>query len=216
MIKVTGIEKSYNSEKVLKGIDLTIEKGEFVSIMGESGSGKSTLINIMGGFLPADNGKVFWDDKDINLLSEKEISNIRCTDMGFVFQSFKLVSTLTAKENVMLPVMLGGRVGEQTNEFIAQMIERLNLTEVMNKFPEQLSGGQCQRVALVRALGYMPKTIILDEPTGALDRVMEEKVMDLLTEINKKYGTTIIQVTHSAKVAGYGNRIIRVKDGNIV
>ncbi len=216
MIKVIGVEKSYNSEKVLKGVDLTISDGEFVSIMGESGSGKSTLINIMGGFLDADNGQVFWDGVEVDSLSEKEISKKRCNDLGFVFQSFQLISTLTARENVYLPVMLGGKIGKETDAYIDSIIKELNLTDIMDKYPNQLSGGQCQRVAILRALAYRPKTIILDEPTGALDGDMEEKVMNFIKRVNEQYKTTIIQVTHSEKVASYGNKIIRVKDGKIV
>lgn len=215
MIKIESIEKSYNDEKVLKGISLEIKDGEFVSIMGESGSGKSTLLSIIGGFLPPDGGKVFWDGQDVSLFDENKISELRCTDVGFVFQSFKLIPTLNVKENLLLPSILGKKANEQTYAYLAELVKRLNLDNMLNKYPDQLSGGQCQRVAIIRALLYGPKTIILDEPTGALDSGMEERVMKLLSEINKKNNTTIIQVTHSKKVAEYGNRIIYLKDGEI-
>ncbi len=216
MIEIINVEKSYNKEKVLKGVSLTIEDGEFLSIMGESGSGKSTLLSIMGGFLPTDSGSVLWDGRDISTFTEKETAQLRCTKKGFVFQSFKLVSTLTAKDNILLPLSLGKNFNKENLEYAEQLIEELNLSHVINKYPEQLSGGQCQRVAIVRALCYKPQTLILDEPTGALDSVMEEKVMHLLKKINELQNTTVIQVTHSSKVASYGGRIIRLKDGQIV
>lgn len=215
MIRLENIVKSYNLEKVLKGIDLTINDKEFISIMGASGSGKSTLLNILGGFLQPDSGKVFWDDKDVSTLSDKETSCLRHTSMGFVFQSFKLISTLTAFDNIILPLSLGKNLNKDSLEYVDSLIEKLSLKEIINKYPDQLSGGQCQRVAITRALCYKPSVIILDEPTGALDSVMEEKVMELLKEVNDVYKTTIIQVTHSDKVASYASRIIRLKDGQI-
>ena len=216
MIKATGIEKSYNDEKVLKNVSLTINDGEFVSIMGESGSGKSTLISILGGFLTPDNGVVEWDGEDVFKLSEDRTALLRHTKMGFVFQSFKLIGTLTALDNILLPLTLGKAINEKTKEYVYSLITELGLEKIINKYPNELSGGQCQRVAIVRALSYKPKTVILDEPTGALDSVMEEKVMNLLQRVNKEQGVTIIQVTHSQKVASYGSRIIHVKDGETV
>ena len=215
MIKVQNIEKSYNDEKVLKGISLEIKDGEFVSIMGESGSGKSTLLSIMGGFLSPDAGNVFWNGEDISSFDENRISELRCTEVGFVFQSFKLIPTLNVKENLLLPSILGKKANKETYAYLDQLVKKLNLDNMLNKYPDQLSGGQCQRVAIIRAILYNPKTVILDEPTGALDSGMEERVMKLLSEINKKNNTTIIQVTHSKKVAEYGNRIIYLKDGEI-
>ena len=216
MIEVKNIVKSYNSENVLKGVDLTFYDQEFVSIMGASGSGKSTLLNIIGGFLSPDQGVVLWDGKDVSSLSEEQISERRHTQLGFVFQSFKLISTLTALDNILLPLSLSENINEKSLNYVNELIEELSLTEIINKYPDQLSGGQCQRVAIVRALAYKPSTIILDEPTGALDSVMEEKVMSLLKRVNEQLKTTIIQVTHSDKVASYANRIIRLKDGQVV
>lgn len=215
MIKAVNIEKSYNNEKVLKGISLEIKNGEFVSIMGESGSGKSTLLSIIGGFLPADSGKVFYDGDDISKLSESKMSDIRCTQVGFVFQSFKLIPTLDVKDNLLLPTILGKKANKETYEYLSELIKEVGISHLLSKYPDQLSGGQCQRVAIVRALLYRPSTVILDEPTGALDSAMEERVMRLLSKTNKEYGTTIIQVTHSKRVAEYGNRIIYIKDGKI-
>ena len=215
MIKAVQIEKSYNNEKVLKSIDLTVEEGEFLSIMGESGSGKSTLISILGGFLQPDSGKVFWNGQDVSQFSQKQTAEMRCSSVGFVFQSFKLISTLTAKDNILLPVTLGNKYNEQTQKYIDELTKELNLTELLDKYPDHLSGGQCQRVAIVRALAYKPKLVILDEPTGALDSVMEQKVMSVLSRINRELKTTIIQVTHSQNVSKVGSRIIVLKDGQI-
>lgn len=215
MIKANKIEKSYNGEKVLKGITLDIKSGEFVSIMGESGSGKSTLLSILGGFLDADCGEVFWWDEDISRFDSNRLAQMRCTKVGFVFQSFRLIPTLTIKDNLSLPATLGKNMTEQTREYINQLVEELELEGVLKKYPSQLSGGQCQRVAIIRSLAYKPSFLILDEPTGALDSRMEEKVMNLLSRINRTEGLTIVQVTHSKKVAEYGNRIIYLKDGAI-
>lgn len=215
MIKAVGIEKSYNGEKVLKGVTLNIKSGEFVSIMGESGSGKSTLLSILGSFLDADCGKVFWWDEDISTFDSNRLAQMRCTKVGFVFQSFRLIPTLTVKDNLSLPATLGKNMTEQTKDYINKLVVELELEGVLNKYPSQLSGGQCQRVAIIRSLAYKPSFVILDEPTGALDSRMEEKVMNLLSRINRTEGLTIVQVTHSKKVAEYGNRIIYLKDGAI-
>lgn len=215
MIEVVNIKKQYNGESVLKGINMTIEDGDFVSIMGKSGSGKSTLINIIGGFLNPDEGCVKFDGRDISKFSDKEIAKFRSTETGFVFQSFKLISTLTAYDNVILPAVLGKMDEEKIIENVKMLVYKFGLEEVMNKYPDQMSGGQCQRTAIVRALAFNPKTIILDEPTGALDSKTEEDVMKVLSEFNREFGTTIVQVTHSQKVANYSKRIITIKDGQL-
>lgn len=216
MIKAVGIEKSYNGEKVLFGVSLEIKGGEFVSIMGESGSGKSTLLSILGGFLDADRGKVLYNGRDVSEMSESELCKIRCTELGFVFQSFKLIPTLSARDNILLPATLGDRLSVGGEEYLAELASTLGIEGVLDKFPTQLSGGQCQRVAIARALLYKPKTVILDEPTGALDSAMEDRVMQLLAKINREQGTTIIQVTHSKRVAEYGTRLIMLGDGRIL
>ena len=216
MIKAINVEKSYNGERVLFGVSLDIANGEFVSIMGESGSGKSTLLSILGGFLDADGGQVLLDGEDVSKLGEQQLANIRCTSLGFVFQGYKLIPTLTAKDNILLPAVLGAKSEDELGEYMAKLTDALGITELLDKFPDQLSGGQCQRVAIARALLYKPRTLILDEPTGALDSEMEKRVMELLGEVNRDLGTTIVQVTHSKIVAGYGNRIVYLKDGKIV
>ena len=216
MIKAINIEKSYNGERVLFGVSLDIADGEFVSIMGESGSGKSTLLSILGGFLDADGGEVLLDGEQILKLNEHQLAQIRCTTLGFVFQSYKLIPTLTVRDNLLLPATLGGKSEDSINEYLQKLIHALGISELIDKFPDQLSGGQCQRVAIARALLYKPKTLILDEPTGALDSEMEKRVMELLGEVNRELGTTIVQVTHSKTVAAYGNRIVYLKDGKIL
>ena len=216
MIKATNIEKSYNGEKVLWGVSLDINDGEFVSIMGESGSGKSTLLSILGGFLDPDKGSVLLGGKDISEMRESELSRIRCTDLGFVFQGFKLIPTLSVRDNILLPAALGGKLGEERMAYLGTLADALGISSLLDKFPTQLSGGQCQRAAIARALVYEPSTVILDEPTSALDSEMERRVMELLADVNRKRGTTIIQVTHSSKVAEYGNRIIHIADGKII
>ncbi len=215
MIEVINIKKQYNGEPVLKGINFTIQDGDFVSIMGKSGSGKSTLINIIGGFLSPDEGSIKFDGRDISKFSDKDIAEFRSKETGFVFQSFKLISTLTAYDNVILPAVLGGMDEKKIDENVDMLVEKFGLQEVMNKYPDQMSGGQCQRTAIVRALAFNPKTIILDEPTGALDSKTEEDVMKVLADYNREYGTTIVQVTHSQKVANFSKKIITIKDGQL-
>lgn len=216
MIQATNIEKSYNGERVLFGVSLDIANGEFVSIMGESGSGKSTFLSILGGFLDADGGQVLLDGEDVSKMSENRLAQIRCTTLGFVFQGYKLIPTLTARDNLLLPAVLGGKKEEELADYLKELSDALGISGLLEKFPDQLSGGQCQRVAIARALLYKPQTLILDEPTGALDSEMEKRVMELLRAVNRELGTTVVQVTHSKIVAEYGNRIVYLKDGKIV
>lgn len=216
MIQATNIEKSYNGERVLFGVSLNIADGEFVSIMGESGSGKSTLLSILGGFLAADAGEVLLDGESVLQMSERRLAEIRCSTLGFVFQGYKLIPTLTARDNLLLPAVLGGKSEDELREYLQRLADALGISALLEKFPDQLSGGQCQRVAIARALLYRPKTLILDEPTGALDSAMEKRVMELLRAVNQELGTTVVQVTHSKTVAEYGNRIVYLKDGKIV
>jgi putative ABC transport system ATP-binding protein len=216
MIQATNIQKSYNGERVLFGVSLNIADGEFVSIMGESGSGKSTLLSILGGFLSADAGEVLLDGEGVSQMSERRLAEIRSTALGFVFQGYKLIPTLTARDNLLLPAVLGGKSEDELKEYLQHLANALGIAGLLEKFPDQLSGGQCQRVAIARALLYKPKTLILDEPTGALDSEMEKRVMELLRAVNQELGTTVVQVTHSKTVAEYGNRIVYLKDGKIV
>ncbi len=215
MIEVKNIKKSYGNESVLKGVSLKIEDGDFVSVMGKSGSGKSTLLNILAGFISQDEGEVLWDSEDISSFSSKKIAELRSSRVGFVFQSFRLIPTLNVKDNLLLTANLGKKPISEVEPYAMELAELLGLSEMLFKYPDELSGGQCQRAAIIRALVYRPSVVILDEPTGALDSVMEKTVMELLSKINKECGTSIIQVTHSRRVAEYANRIIMLKDGEI-
>lgn len=216
MIQVKNITKGYNGEEVLHGVSLTIEDGEFVSIMGESGSGKSTLLSIIGGFLSADSGEVLFGDESVSAMSEKTLARLRCTRLGFVFQGYKLIPTLTVKDNIMLPALLGGGADSEPAPYFAKITDQLGISHILEKFPDELSGGQRQRVAIARALLYKPEIILLDEPTAALDSEMEAKVMAFLVKMNKELGTTVLQVTHSKTVSEYGSRVIYLKDGRVV
>ena len=215
MIEIKNVVKSYGSERVLKGVSLSINDGEFVSIMGESGSGKSTLLSILGGFLSADSGTVLWSGEDVSTFDDEKMSKLRSSTLGFVFQSYKLIPTLNVKDNLLLTATLGKKLDEQTVKYADELAEIFKISEVMKKFPSELSGGQAQRVAIARALVYRPRVIILDEPTGALDSVMEGVVMEHLSRLNRECKTTVIQVTHSKVVASYASRIIRLSDGEI-
>ena len=215
IISAQGIRKSFNGEAVLKGLSLNVSKGEFVSIMGESGSGKSTFLSILAGFLTPDKGHVRWNGKDISTYSDNELAKIRCSEVGFVFQAYKLISTLNAKDNMLFTTVIGKKLSKESYEYAMSLAKELGVDSILDKYPSELSGGQCQRVAIVRALAYKPSLVILDEPTGALDSVMEAKVMNLLKRINQEQKTTIIQVTHSERVAGYGEKTIILKDGEI-
>ena len=206
----------YNGEEVLHGVSLSIEDSEFVSIMGESGSGKSTLLSIIGGFLLADSGEVLLNGESVSSMNDKDLARLRCTRLGFVFQGYKLIPTLSVRDNIMLPALLGGGVESELAPYLAEITEQLNISDILKKFPDELSGGQCQRVAIARALLYKPELIVLDEPTAALDSEMEAKVMSFLVKINRELGTTILQVTHSKTVSEYGKRVIYLKDGRVL
>lgn len=218
MIVLNNVHKSYvtgnNSLHVLKGIDLEIGAGEFVSIMGSSGSGKSTLLNILGILDDYDNGDYFLNGRTIKGLNETKAAMLRNELIGFVFQSFNLISFKNAKENVALPLYYQKVSRKKRNMIALEYLDRMGLKEWADHLPSELSGGQKQRVAIARALISKPKVILADEPTGALDTTTSFEVMEILKDVNAQ-GITVIIVTHEHDIAAMTKKIIRLKDGVI-
>ena len=216
ILRAVNIKKNFGNTLVLKGIDLTVNKGEFISIMGPSGSGKSTFMYIINGIEIATEGSVYFHEKELFKMSSNERDNIRCRNMGFVFQFFNLVQNLTVEENVMLPAVMCNKSVTELRPKLDSILSVIGLVDKKKRFPSQLSGGQQQRVSLARAIINDPEIILADEPTGNLDSKSGTEVMEFLTRINQEYGTTIVQVTHDERKAQYGNRIIQIVDGLII
>jgi putative ABC transport system ATP-binding protein len=218
LIELKDVNKTYNNGQplhVLKGIDLSIDRGEFVSIMGASGSGKSTLLNILGILDNYDTGEYWLDGRLIKDLSERQAADYRNRMIGFVFQSFNLIGFKTAVENVELPLFYQGVSRHKRHALAMEYLDRLGLTEWAKHYPNEMSGGQKQRVAIARALITHPQIILADEPTGALDSKTSVEVMDLLGQLNREEKVTLIVVTHESGVANCTDKIIHIKDGVI-
>ena len=218
LIELKGINKTYKNGdqelRVLKDIDLEVEKGEFVAIMGPSGSGKSTLMNVIGLLDRPTSGNYFLDGQEVGNLSEKKLAHVRNEQIGFVFQQFFLLSKLNAFQNVELPLIYAGVHPAKRKEIAEQYLEKVELGSRMHHLPSELSGGQKQRVAIARALVNRPAIVLADEPTGALDTKTGEQIMDLLSKLNQE-GKTIIMVTHEPEIAAFANRRIVIRDGVI-
>lgn len=219
MIELKKITKVYRTDEIetnaLNEISFIIEKGEFVSIMGPSGCGKSTLLNVIGMLDKPESGMYRFLEQEVEGLNEKQRSEIRKKNIGFVFQNFNLIEELTVFENIELPLIYNGYSSAERKTRVDEIIERIGIAHRAKHFPQQLSGGQQQRVAVARALVNKPALILADEPTGNLDSSHGNEVMELLCELNEE-GTTVIMVTHSSHDASYSNRIINLLDGEIV
>ena len=218
IIKLESIEKDYSIGntivKALAGINLSIKKGEFIAIIGPSGSGKSTMMNMIGALDIPTKGRIFLDNKNIAHLTESELAQIRGRKIGFVFQNFNLIPTLTAKENVALPMLFQGAYKEERLKKAGEILEIVGLSDRAEHLPNELSGGERQRVAIARALANNPELILADEPTGNLDSKTGKEIINLFLKLNKK-GKTIILVTHNQEIASQAHKILKMKDGRI-
>jgi putative ABC transport system ATP-binding protein len=220
IIKIDNVWKIYKmgevEVKALRGLNLEIKKGEFVAVQGPSGSGKSTAMNMIGCLDVPTEGKVFLEDKDISKLEESQLAQIRGKKIGFIFQKFNLINTLTAKENIMLPMAFQGIPENKRKKRAEELLKLVELEDRMNHKPNELSGGQQQRVAIARSLANDPEVILADEPTGNLDSKAGVNVMDFLKKLHKKEGKTIVMVTHDNNLAKYAERTEFLKDGKII
>lgn len=218
ILETRDLKKQYGTGETavhaLAGVNLSVENGEFVAVVGTSGSGKSTLLHMLGGLDRATSGKVYVDGKDIFALKDEELTIFCRRKIGFVFQSFNLVPVLSVYENIVLPLQLDGKTVD--NAFIGDIAEALGLKEKLNVLPNQLSGGQQQRVAIARALAAKPAILLADEPTGNLDSRTSQDVMGLLKTTSTKFAQTIVMITHNEEIAQLADRIIRIEDGRIV
>ena len=218
VLETKDLKKYYGSGdtqvKALDGVDLTVENGEFVAIVGTSGSGKSTLLHMLGGLDRPTGGSVLVEGRDIFALKDEELTIFRRRKIGFVFQSYNLVPVLSVYDNIVLPIQLdGGRVDET---YVDQVIEALGLEQMLDRLPNQLSGGQQQRVAIARALATKPAILLADEPTGNLDSRTSQDVLSLMKTTGQKFAQTMVMITHNEEIAQLSDRIVRIEDGRIV
>ena len=213
VLRMEHIFKSFPGVKALDNVNLEVERGEFLAIVGTSGSGKSTLLHMLGGLDYPTEGSVYVDDKDISRLKEDALCVFRRRKIGFVFQSYNLVPVLNVYENIVLPIELDGNTVDKT--YVNQVVEVLGLADRLQSLPSQLSGGQQQRVAIARALATKPAILLADEPTGNLDSKTSQDVLGLLKVTGEKFGQTIVMITHNEEIAQLADRIIRIEDGKI-
>ena len=216
MIKTENLTRTYGKGEgqvtALKGIDLTINDGEMVAIIGKSGSGKSTLLNLIGGLDVPTEGKIYYNETEIGKMNDTELSKFRLNNVGFVFQFFDLIPELTAEENILLP----SKLAKKKENSADSIYSALDISDRIKHYPSELSGGQQQRAAIARAMINSPDVLLCDEPTGNLDKQSGEEVMSLLKKLNSEQGKTVIIVTHDADIAGQCKRIIEISDGHIV
>ncbi|MBR4403895.1 MAG: ABC transporter ATP-binding protein [Clostridiales bacterium] len=220
IIEVNNVSKAFgkneNLNQVLNGACMSVEEGEFVSLMGASGSGKSTLLYLIGGLDRTFEGNISVCGQDIGKLKDKQLSDLRLKNMGFVFQFYNLVMNLNVQDNILLPQTINGKKKSDLKKELDEILEITGLTEKRKAMPNTLSGGQQQRVAIARAVLGNPQIILADEPTGNLDAQSSREIMELFAKLNKEKGLTILQVTHSEKCASYGTRTIRLEDGKTI
>jgi putative ABC transport system ATP-binding protein len=216
LVTARGLEKQHGRTHALRGVDVTIRQGEIVAVMGPSGSGKSTLLHCLAGVITPDTGEVSIDGTHLSALPEDQRSRFRLTRLGFVFQFGQLLPELSAEDNVALPLMLAGTRRARALTEAHSWLARLGLEGMERRLPSELSGGQAQRVALARGLVNAPAVLFADEPTGALDSLTAERVMETLTEVVRSAGTTLVIVTHDARVASYSDREIFIRDGRVL
>ena len=220
IIEVNNVSKSFgkneNLNQVLNGACMSVEEGEFVSLMGASGSGKSTLLYLIGGLDRTFEGNISVCGQDIGKLKDKQLSDLRLKNMGFVFQFYNLVMNLNVQDNILLPQTINGKKKSDLKKELDEILEITGLTDKRKAMPNTLSGGQQQRVAIARAVLGNPQIILADEPTGNLDAQSSREIMELFAKLNKEKGLTILQVTHSEKCASYGTRTIRLEDGKTI
>ena len=220
LLEVKNVKKIYttrfgsNQVEALRDVNFTVERGEYVAIMGESGSGKTTLLNILAAFDKPTEGKVYLKDRDLGKLKEKEIATFRRQNLGFVFQDFNLLDTFSLKDNIFLPLVLSGKKYPEMGKRLKPIAEKLGIEKLLEKYPYEVSGGQKQRAAIARALITKPQLILADEPSGALDSKAADSLMNLFTTINQE-GQTIVMVTHSVKAASSAKRVLFIKDGKV-
>ncbi|MCR4960321.1 MAG: ABC transporter ATP-binding protein [Lachnospiraceae bacterium] len=220
LLEVNNLKKIYKTRfggqevEALRNVNFVVEEGEFVAIMGESGSGKTTLLNILAALDKATAGKVVLSGMDLSGISEKQIATFRRDNLGFVFQEFNLLDTFSLEDNIFLPLVLAGNNYKDMRDRLAPIAEKLGITELLKKYPYEVSGGQKQRAAVARALITDPKIILADEPTGALDSKASDELLRLFCEVNAQ-GQTILMVTHSAKAASCAGRVLFIKDGEV-
>lgn len=218
MLQVKKINKVYQGKvpyRALTDIDLDVEKGEFVGIMGPSGSGKTTLLNLIATIDEPTSGDIFIDGKNPHLLSRNKLAKFRRQQLGFVFQDFNLLNTLTVEENIVLPLTLDGKRVKEMKRKVDIIAKKLGISHIMEKRTYEISGGQAQRVAIARAMIHQPKLLLADEPTGNLDSKSSRDVMEMLSHINKQENTTMLLVTHDAQAASYSDRVIFIRDGRL-